>query len=1245
MAKTLSATISLVDQVSEKLANIANVGNDVAKAFNKIKNNASKALQSVDSAGNNASKAMQSVSESAEKMAKAVDTYNKESEGFVNANEEMAEQGKNVEEALSAQAEAAANVADESQNLGDVVEEYAEQAEKVSKKTEEYGDELEKTSKKTEEYGDELEKTSKKTEEHGDEIEKTSKKTEEYGDEIEKTSKKTEEYGEAISSLDQLIAGVGIVAALTKITKAFAECAAAAEEYETSIAKLQTIAGGSSIDSLSDDIMELSNNTGIAATDLADVAYNAISAGTAVEDAVDMAEAASKLAVAGFTDSSSALSVLTTAINAYGDAAGTAEEISDSLIMVQNLGVTTVAELSANMGKAIATASAYNVNLSNLESAYISTTKAGINTAESTTYISSMLKELGDSGSDVAAILADRTGESFGQLMSDGYSLADVLGILYDSVNQDGEALMNLWGSAEAGKAANAVISQGLEEFNENLEAVANSAGATAAAYSVMADTTAYAHERMNNAATNFEETIGSELNPTLEGLYNTGTKVLEWLTSVAEKCPQVTYLITSIVATLGTLIAVIGTFTVVTKLAAAAQALLDAAVTSTAAKIALEVGVAAAAVVGLGVLVSMLAKTSDGEDELTVASQKQADELAEMQSRYEGVCARQGEASDAAISLKSDIDDLTASYENSKQTVAEFYAELDSVTGRYEDTISSYNETNNSIRTQEVQTESLVNKLRELSSGTDEAGTAEAEMKSIVAELNQMYPELGISISDVNGNLDELVDKINAVAYAQSAQTKYNSASETLGELEKQQAELEAIRDEAYDNLVRAGEKYSNANWVQGTYAEIFGTGVAEGLSDAQDAYNKAQEDLDDCIAKMAECSETVAEYDDILNGTSEDTVDYSDAVSIAIGTQKDYIDELAAAYDEAYEAALSSIEGQYSLWQTADEVTATSIDDIMSSMESQISYWESYAESLENLQGRGIEGLDEMVASMDDGSAESAAALAAMAEASDVELVNMVNSFNDLQDAQAQTAADVADLETNFSESMSEIESDLETTVENMNMEDDAQSAAIATMQGYINGILKMKSGAVSAAESVSSATTEALSGSEVKGHAAGTTNSERFYLAGEEGPELIVSKGGDTVFPHSETERIINKVTEAYNMIPDEAAESVQEYALTGYQSSEADNIIKTASDYDDNPVMMAGTGAATSEVTNRTVSSEEKTVTLKIEGSGSVGVDKNTSPESLWESVKGNIKETFMSILKEEIYEEGAGVYEF
>ena len=332
----------------------------------------------------------------------------------------------------------------------------------------------------------------------GNALEDAAQGLEDFGAEAEDAGDDAEDFGEqsqnAIEGLDKLLATVGIVAALTAIGSAFMDCSQAAAEFETNVAMVSTVADTTvlSVGELSAQISDLSMDTARNVNELADASYNAVSAGVATEAAVATVGDATKLARAGFTSSSSALSVLTTTLNAYGLEASEVTNISDSLVTSQNLGVLTIDQMASSMGKAISTASAYSVDLYNLESGYISLTKAGISVEESTTYISSMFNELGSAGSNVATIITAETGKSFGQLMNAGYTLADVLDIIYESAGRDGEAMMNLWGSAEAGKAANAIINQGLDTFNSNLEKLANSAGTTQAAYEAMTNTTAF---------------------------------------------------------------------------------------------------------------------------------------------------------------------------------------------------------------------------------------------------------------------------------------------------------------------------------------------------------------------------------------------------------------------------------------------------------------------------------------------------------------------------------------------------------------------------------------------------------------------------------------------------------------------------------------------------------------------------------------------------------------------------------
>ena len=312
-------------------------------------------------------------------------------------------------------------------------------------------------------------------------------------------------------------------------------------EFETAFAQVETIMDASqmSVEDMERAIRSLSKETGVAAADLSGTVYSAISATGDTANAVKLTADATKLAAAGFTDTDSALSVLTTTMNAYHLSADQAQAISDSLITTQNRGVTTVAELAAGMGKAIAMGSAFGVDLHNLEAAYISTTKAGIGTAESTTYISSMIKELGDNGSQVAKTLQQETGQSFSQLMESGMSLGDVLGILLESVDGSTDALQNLWSSAEAGLASSAIVGQGLDYFGESLDALADSAGATQTAYETMADTLQHKTDLIKTQAQDMAVSLFEAAGPALSGLADLALAGLEQLAAIGVRAKE----------------------------------------------------------------------------------------------------------------------------------------------------------------------------------------------------------------------------------------------------------------------------------------------------------------------------------------------------------------------------------------------------------------------------------------------------------------------------------------------------------------------------------------------------------------------------------------------------------------------------------------------------------------------------------------------------------------------------------
>ena len=174
------------------------------------------------------------------------------------------------------------------------------------------------------------------------------------------------------------------------------------------------------------------------------------------------------------------------------------------------------------------------------------------------------------------------------------------------------------------------------------------------------------------------------------------------------------------------------------------------------------------------------------------------------------------------------------------------------------------------------------------------------------------------------------------------------------------------------------------------------------------------------------------------------------------AITGVKEEINALVTAYTEAYDAALESISGQYQLWDEAAGVVATSAGTINSALESQITYWQDYNANLQTLTERSadIEGLSEMIASFADGSEESVNAIAGMAGATDEQLATMVANWQTLQTEQEAAAGSVADLKTDFTATMDELQAELAADIEAMDLGTEAAESGKATIQGFVSG-----------------------------------------------------------------------------------------------------------------------------------------------------------------------------------------------
>lgn len=581
-----------------------------------------------------------------------------------------------------------------------------------------------------------------------------------------------------------------------------------ASDYRDAVAKVFTISDSSAIgdSQLSRELLDLSTATGRSASEIADAAYQALSASVDTEHVVGFVGDAVKLAKAGFLDTAGAVDVLTTIINAYGMSAEDAEKISGRLVATQNLGKTTVNELASSMGQVIPTAAAYNVGLDDLSSAYVILTKQGINTANATTMLNGMMTELAKDGTDVSKILKEKTGKTFGQLMSDGKNLGEVLQILNDSVGGNSEAFANLWGEVRASKGALAIANAGTAEYNDAMAAMEQSTGLVGEALEKL-DTPSAKAQRAMNAFNNTLILIGDEilgaLEPALSALAQGAQAVYKWFSELDEGTKHLIIGLAGVTAGVGALYGVmkagqsIAQFTGMFGAAGkGAEGLVGqlGKLTKAGGVATKALSLTRAGLIGIGIAAGVVAVAA----------------IADLIKQYERHRKSSTALRDALKENRGALNETADSVGKAEGKYYDIAAAVERVVERHEKMAEVIAERNSELQTGVAEIDRYRDKITDLDGTMDEVKGS--ELAAVVAELNDKFGTSYSVLKDAAGAYhvvgDDAAyakDEILKLLDAQDLQLRYEATVETRKELFKERTDMEEGLAKARNTLKEA--------------------------------------------------------------------------------------------------------------------------------------------------------------------------------------------------------------------------------------------------------------------------------------------------------------------------------------------------------------------------------------------------------------------------------------------------------
>lgn len=680
-----------------------------------------------------------------------------------------------------------------------------------------------------------LRETNEQLKEQEKSLNNTGKELQQTGEKIEKFGEKTAKVGSKLTTgLTLPIAALGTAAGKMWL------------DFDKTAAKVETIMDKNvmSADEMKQGILDAANEIGYAAEEYANAVYEALSAGVKTEDAISFVKDAAKLSEAGYTSLTKAVDIQTTAMNAYNMSADEAAHISDVLILTQNKGKTTVDALADSMGKVIPTAKNANVSIDQLGVAYSVMTAKGIKTENTTTYLNSMLNELSKSSSNASKVLKNETGSSFSELMKKGYSVADALQIISDAASKSGKSLNEIFGSAEASKAALTLVSEEGINFNAVLEEFNQSVGITNTSFETMQTDSVKLEKEVARLKNELME-FGKELTPVVSGATNVLSKLTDWFSKLTDSEKQAVVKTLAFTAAVGPVVSVGGKLiktggTVVKTVGNLVTGLGNLQKTT---------------VASFGAVSAVLA----GAAVLYANNKKKLEEYAESVSRITTAMSDFQSGVDSATSVLSGFDNTMSSSQIS---------EIDDSIVEAENKILAISETAaaESRKITDAEAEEINRLIGMIDSYCAEKISAYTEQQDVVAAM--INNETSMTVTAAQTYIASAADAYNQIL-SQAQQQRTEMYAEAKGDKTLQQE-----ADQIYNETVNAAmEKYGNSldAVAQKYYTQNIATDESIlKINELAKAAQEAQKAYDDYAASEGMSYDTLTtEYLDAVNET----------------------------------------------------------------------------------------------------------------------------------------------------------------------------------------------------------------------------------------------------------------------------------------------------------------------------------------------------------------------------------------
>ena len=958
-----------------------------------------------------------------------------------------------------------------------------------------------------------------------------------------------EKSAQAFGAIQSAIAAAGVTAAMKELAEAYLECVGVAADLQETMSGVAAISGATAEEMalLSEKAKEMGASTKFTAKEAGDAMGYMAMAGWKANDMLDGLEGVMNLAAASGEDLAATSDIVTDALTAFGMTASDSGRFADILAVAASNANTNVAMMGDTFKYVAPVAGALGYSAEDTAVAIGLMANSGIKASQAGTTLRSILTRLstdaGASSTKLGAlgVLTEQLGVSFYNVDGSARELNKVLADTRAAWNGLSEAQQISYASTIAGQEGMSgwlALMNAAEGDVQKLTAnVDNCTGAAERMANIRLDNLNGQLTLLNSAWEALQVTIGEQFNPELRKSAEIGTEVLTWVNGFVQEHPALVKGLTAAAGAIG------AGAVALTGVAATTKVLIPlmGALTAATPGVNIIMGVTAAVAGVVGVVTALGAAAESGAPsvkELTAAARDMREAMDEAGVSYQETATQIVAAADVAGIYVGKLKEIEAAEgEHAEQnqeyqnTLALLLRTMPELSDSISQTTDQYGRTTYAL---ETNTDALTANVA--------AWKKSAEAQAYQEYLNSLYDEYGAVLQEAAENKVKLTQ---AQTKLETAEKKWDAALVRMNELSEEAAKNGTALSSEYYELESAingyrDEMYEAERTIENLNAAIHAD--AEAVAAAESEFESAQKTIGELTGVTEE--QTAAEAEAAAQAQE---------LEQAVGSVAGEMASLTEAYQEAYTAALESVAGQYALWDEAAEVAATSAGSINGALESQVTYWRDYNANLKSLTERSadIEGLSGVIASFADGSSDSVNAVAGLANATDEELRDMVANWRELQKEQELAAGSIADLQTDYTNTMDELQTALLEDVEAMDLGDEAAEAGRATIQGYINAANDMLPYVRSAYRDVMGAALNALGGPSYadsawaanrtsRGYASGTGYAQPGWAyVGEDGPELMFFNGGEKVLNAAQTSALQAKAAPAVSAMLSPAA----------------------------------------------------------------------------------------------------------